>query len=408
MLIEFNVKNFRSMKGETTFSLLASKDKLHENNLIINKKLKKDRLLKSAVIYGANASGKSNVLIALNTMKSIITNSHRYQQGEELNYQPFKLDPECTDEPTEFNVVFIKNDIQYNYGFSYDSSRIINETLYWYPRGKKALVFSRKNTNEYKFTEDKKKQAFFSERTPENVLYLSRATQLNYEITKEPIDWFISDLRIILATDHPGLNVFTNSMIDDEKSKRKILKALEAADVGIDDIRSERVKLKEKDLPQNIPVEIKEIIAKSEQTRITTIHNGVKFDFNSDESDGTRRLYALIGPIIEAIENDRVLVIDEIDTKLHHLLNVFIIRLFHSPDNDRSQLIFNIHNTNLLDRDLFRRDQIWFTEKDPSSGETDLYSLLEFRPRNDVNIQKGYLAGRYGALPIIKTHGFLK
>ena len=415
MLIEFNVQNFRSIKKEVTLSLVASPDRSLDNNLI-ETDLLRDNLLRSAVIYGANASGKSNVILAFSILKNLVERSNTFQKGTKINFFPFKLDKKYLSKPSKFEVVFIKNNIKYIYGVSFNSEKIIDEYLYYYPEGRKALIFERKDTNNYRFTIDRKKQKFISEKTLDNVLYLSNSTQLNYDKTSEAFDWFKDNLGIIGVADHPGLIRYTiNKLNEDVKMKEFILKALIEADLGINNLFASFEVISIDELPIQIREQFKTIISDSEQNLekldITTIHkvldeigneNYVEFDFE-EESEGTKRLFSLIGLWIDSLNNGRVLVVDELDTKLHHLLNVFLIKLFNDPTQNKNnaQLIFTTHNTNLLDQDIFRRDQIWFTEKNPSQGSTDLYSLIEFSPRKDKNIQKGYLSGRYGAIPFI-------
>ncbi|MBU4373003.1 MAG: ATP-binding protein [Euryarchaeota archaeon] len=416
MLIEFSLENFRSIKDEVTLSLVASPDKSLDNNLITTEVLKKDNLLRSAVLYGANASGKSNVVLAFNSLKKLVMMSHTFQKGTEISYSPFKLDKKYLSMPTKFNVIFIKNNIKYVYGVSFTNEKIIDEYLYYYPEDRKAIIFERKDTNDYKFTIDKREQKFLSKKTLENVLYLSSSTQLNYKRTSEAFDWFKDTLAVIGATDHPQLIDFTaRSLNKDKKLKELILKALLEADLGINDVSASFEKISIEELPHDMPHELKKLMnlgkGDIEKLDIKTIHkvldekgNEFKVEFNFDEeSEGTKRLFALIGPWIDSLNNGRVLIIDELDTKLHHFLNIFLIKLFQDPTQNKSnaQLIFTTHNTNLLDLDLFRRDQIWFTEKNPRDGSTDLYSLIEFSPRKDKNIRKGYLVGRYGAIPFI-------
>lgn len=421
MMIEFSFENFRSIKDEVTLSLVASPDKSLDNNLIKTEVLKKDSLLRSAVIYGANASGKSNVVSAFSSLKNLVMMSHTFQKGTAISYSPFKLDKNYLSKPTKFKIVFIKNNIKYVYGVSFNNEKIIDEYLYYYPEDRKAIIFEREDTNNYKFTIDKKEQKFLSEKTLENVLYLSNSTQLNYKKTSEAFDWFKDTLAVIGTTEHPQLIDFTiRSLNKDKKLKELVLQALFEADLGISDVVASIEKVSIDEMPLLIQKQLIRIMSDAsgnmpsnvEKIDIKTIHKVIdekgdefKAEFNFDEeSEGTKRLFALIGPWIDALSNGRVLIIDELDTKLHHLLNVFLIKLFHNPDQNRSnaQLIFTTHNTNLLDLDLFRRDQIWFTEKNPGVGNTDLYSLIEFSPRKDKNIQKGYLAGRYGAIPFIK------
>ncbi|PWB52503.1 MAG: hypothetical protein C3F06_08085 [Candidatus Methanoperedenaceae archaeon] len=428
MLIEFSIQNFRSIKEEVTLSLVASSDKSLDNNLIQKDILKKDKLLRSAVISGPNASGKSNVVLAFNSLKGLVMKSHKFQKGTELSYSPFKLDKDYLSKPTKFEIVFIQNNIKYVYGVSFTNEKIINEYLYYYPEGHKSLIFERKDTYNYRFTIDKKNQKFFSEKTLENALYLSISTQLNNKTTSEAFNWFKDTLTTVIATDNPGLINKTVELYNkDENLKKIILKALDLADLGIIDLSANIEKVPLEDVSIGLlhdsptvkkTLKTESIILEQDDKGmllvnmdIKTIHKApnnegdefkVEFEFE-EESEGTKRLFSLIGPWIDALDKGSVLVVDELDTKLHHKLNVFLIDLFHDPTQNKNnaQLIFTTHNTNLLNLDLFRRDQIWFTSKNPKVGSTDLYSLLEFSPRKDKNIQIGYLEGRYGAIPFI-------
>ncbi|MCX9025078.1 MAG: ATP-binding protein [Candidatus Methanoperedens sp.] len=435
MLIEFSVENFRSIKDKVTLSMVSSSDKSLDNNLIRTNSLGEDSLLRSSVIYGANASGKSNIVLAFRFLKMLVRNSHRNQKGTKLGVTPFKLDPNYLSKPSKFDVVFIKNNTKYVYGVSVTNEKVIDESLYHYPEGRKALLFKRENTTDYKFAADIKEQKFFSDMTLENVLYLSRSTQLNYQKLSEPFDWFKDTLKIITAEDTFNLTEFTiRRFNEDNNLKEYMLKAFKEADIGIDDFSAsfEKVSTDEGTITSNDEkiIEISKLIAQISNVssvdndifisdnkgnlnkiNIRTIHtvfkgksNELKVSFEFDEeSDGTKKMFSLIGPWIDALSNGRTLIVDELDTKLHHLLNVFLIKLFNDPTQNKNnaQLIFTTHNTNLLSLDLFRRDQIWFTEKNPNTGSTSLYSLLEFKQRKDQDIQKGYLAGRYGAIPFI-------
>ncbi|HIH31505.1 TPA: AAA family ATPase [Candidatus Woesearchaeota archaeon] len=409
MLIEFSIENFRSIKEKVTFSMIATKDISLDGNLIKDV-LKEDTLLKSAVIYGANASGKTNVILALGFLKALVMNSHNHQKGQEIRFTPFKLDKKYLTKPTKMSIVFMKNEVKYHYEVSFDNEKVIEESLYYYPNNKKAVIFSRSDSKGFKFTIDEKEQKVISERTLPNVLYLSKSTQENYKKTAEAFDWFKDNLQVVGTTDHPALANFTIELMKkDAELKSYVLKALLEADVGIDDVSTISKKVSPEDL-KNLPPEVIKLILgdkpEIEAYQIQTLHKGVVFDFQDEESEGTKRIFSLIGPWIDALKNGRILVVDEIDTKLHHLLNIFLIKLFHDPTQNKSnaQLIFTTHNTNLLDQDIFRRDQIWFTEKNPEKGSSDLYSLTEYSPRKDKDIEKGYLAGKYGALPFIKEN----
>lgn len=406
MLIEFTIENFTSIREKITFSMVATKDNSLIDNLIKSEELS-DPLLKSAVLYGANASGKTNVLYALVRLRSMIINSHKYQKGDKIEFTPFKLNKDCLSKPTRYTITFTKNQKKYLYVLSFDSEKVIEESLYSLPYNK--IIFERTNTNDYKFTEDTKIQESISERTLPNMLYLSKATQENNKLVSDAFDWFRNDIIPIKSLDLTTSDIekTLQSMQGDESFKKLVLKALLVADLGIEDIKSITKKITADDL-QDVPKEIIPLLLGDKKERempsVQTLHKGVLFDLE-EESDGTRKMFYLIGHWIDALKNGKLLVIDELDTKLHHVLIVFLIRLFHdsTQNKDNAQLIFSTHNTNLLDQDIFRRDQIWFTEKNSETGSTELYSLVEFSPRKDKDLERGYLAGKYGALPFIKS-----
>ena len=407
MLIEFSIENYRSIKEKVTFSMVATKDTSLDGNLIKNA-LNDGSLLKSAVIYGANASGKTNILLALNFLKILVLSSHNHQKGQKLVFTPFKLDKKCLERPTRFQIVFTKKEVKYDYTLAFNKERVVEECLSHYPNNKKALLFERKN-DEYKFTIDEKDQGFIAKRTLENVLYLSKSTQENYGKNLPAFEWFRDELQFVGPYEPIRSEEFTINLLNkDKKLKELILKALLEADMGIEDIDAVIKKLE--NVPDTLPQEIKSFLINAKapfrQTEIKTFHKGVVFDFFTEESEGTKRMFSLIGPWIDALRNGKILIIDELDVKLHHFLNLFLVNLFHDPTQNKTnaQLIFTTHNTNLLDQDIFRRDQIWFTEKDIEDASTKLYSLTEYNPRKDKDIQKGYLAGKYGALPFIKEN----
>ena len=407
MLIEFTVENFRSIKEPVTFSMLATKDKKLDENLIKNA-LKGDSLLKTAAIYGANASGKTNVLLALQSFSSLVLMSHHYQKGRKIGFTPFKLDKKCLFKPTKMSVAFIKDRLQYKYSVSFTGEKFFNESLHYYPNNRKAIIFERKNTDEYKFTVHEKKQKLISERTLPNQLYLSKATQDNYEKTSPAFDWFTANLQMIQSNHYPSIESLTSTLLrQNDESKKYILKALLEADLGIDGVSVRSKPIPFKEISDVRPEFAKFVFTNKEKFEINEVkafHKGVAFNFENEESEGTKRIFSLIGFWVDSLKKGRVLLVDELDVKLHPLLTVFLIELFHDPTQNKknAQLIFTTHNTNFLDQDLFRRDQIWFTEKDHETGSTHLYSLVEYKARNDENVEKRYLLGKYGALPFIK------
>lgn len=420
MLIDFSVENFLSIKEEVCFSLLASSDKSLDNNLITGEKaLKKDSLLRSAVLYGANASGKSNVIKALDNLKYLVVTSSKNIPDQNIRFLPFKLDEKCLSKPSKFNINFVQGGIRYNYKVSFTSEKVIDESLYYYPKGTEAIIFEINDTINYRFTIDKSKQKGMAERTLENVFYLSNSAQQNYDRTLAPFKWFSNVLDVIGPTE--GLDQYaTLKLMDkDEKFKNVVLKSLVVADLGISDLHASIKEIPLEDF-SNIPEDLKvfidtsnkkidsvsHIVLKFSHNGFDGKHNKIGVQFNIDEeSDGTQRLFSLIGPWLNSLKNGSILIIDELDSKLHPFLCEYLIGMFNNPEinTSNSQLVFTTHNSTFLDQDIFRRDQIWFTEKDAEFGNTNLFSLLEFNQRKDANIEKGYLAGRYGAVPFIKN-----
>lgn len=404
MLIDFTLGNFRSFKDEKTLSFVASSDTSLPNNVIQLDNSKKNKLLRSIIIFGPNASGKTNILKGISYLKHLILNSHEFQPGDKIFFEPFLLDSEYSLKPSKFEIFFMKKDIKYLYGISLIKDKIIDEYLFYYPKGKKALLFNRVNTNKYNFTQNKREQKIISKQTPENMLYLSRSANMNFEKTIQPFLWFKEDLKIITSTSNPELENFTAKMLDDDPSfKEVVVSSLRIADLGIDDITIKIRELSEKDLPQNMPRELKDFVlkSKSESIEIKTKHGEVEFDL-VDESNGTRRFFSLIGPWADAIRSGKTLLIDELDESLHPFLESFLISILHHENMRRpSQVVFTSHNVNLLDKKIFRRDQIYFTERNPETMSSDLYSLSDFSPRKDLDLRKGYLTGKFGSIPFI-------
>ncbi len=420
MLIDFSVENFLSIKEEVCFSLLASSDKSLDNNLITGEKaLKNNSLLRSAVLYGANASGKSNVLKSLVYLRFLVGTSSKNIPGQNIQFSPFKLDNKYLSKPSKFDINFVQDGIRYNYKVSFTSEKVIDECLYYYPKGTKAMIFERNDTTNYKFTIDQSKQKGMAERTLENIFYLSNSAQQNYDKTLEPFKWFLDVLTIIGPAGSLNEHSTARSIHENIKIRKTVLKALAVADLAIDDINVSIKEIPVEDYP-NLPDDLKKMIDEPDNKidsinsiDVKLFHKGndedgneidVQFDFK-EESDGTQRLFSLIGPWIDSLNHGSILIVDELDSKLHPFLCKFLIGMFNNPEINKSnsQLLFTTHNSTFLDQDIFRRDQIWFTEKDAKFGNTNLFSLLEFNQRKDANIEKGYLAGRYGAVPFIKN-----
>lgn len=410
-MIEFSVSNFLSFKERMLFSMVASNDDaLQESNVF---EAGKQRLVKSAVVYGANASGKSNLLNAMSFMRyMVLTSSKDTQANEDIDVDRFKLSTECEGKPSLFEIVFIRKGCTYRYGFEVDRKKVHSEWLYSIPKTKEAELFVREGNKIKVNTVRFKEGRDLNDKTRENALFLSVCAQFNGKISTDILTWvryvnFISGLH-----DH-GLGVTVKKLKEPEQ-KRRIMEITRIADLCIDDIEGSTEKPTLENLPKDMPEEMKKDILKRDMmfVELKTVHRKfgankeevgkVTFDIEENESGGTQKYLSMAGPILDTIENGKILVIDELDARLHPLLTQAIVALFNSPANrTNAQLIFASHDTGLLNNKLFRRDQIWFTEKD-HYGATSLYSLVELRGvRKEASFGKDYVLGKYGAIPFI-------
>ncbi|MBN1828358.1 MAG: ATP-binding protein [Deltaproteobacteria bacterium] len=412
MLIEFSAANVLSFKDRVTLSMVASNDDvLQERNVFTQGK---KRLVKSAVIYGANASGKSNLINAMLFMSGmVLTSSKDTQANEEIDVDAFKLSTETDNKPSFFEIVFIQNGRTYRYGFEADRKKVHSEWLFTVPTTKEAELFVREGEkikmNHLRFKEG----IDLKSKTRENALFLSVCAQWNGKISKELLLWFQNFRFIYGLSNYPYLGVTVEKLKSPEQ-KRKLLEMARMADLSIDDIEGREEKLTIDKLPKGLSEEMKRDILKRDisEVELKTTHKKfdksnkevgkVIFDLEENKSGGTQKFLSMAGPLLYIIENGAVLVIDEMDARLHPLLTRFILSLFNSPVNDKNaQLIFATHDTNLLSNKYFRRDQIWFTEKDQYSV-SNLYSLIELQGvRKEASYGKDYILGKYGAIPFI-------
>ena len=420
MFIEFNVTNYRSIRETQTISMVASKyyNELDEMNCFDSGVTGLQKMLRSAVLYGPNAAGKSNLFRALHFMQSFVLESHSLQEGQTIKTVPFALNERSQNEPSEFEIFFLQDNVRYQYGFAANRMRVTKEWLLAFPEGKAQRWYER----EYDATEDKDKWYFGSkfsgrrqlwqEATRKNALFLSTAIQLNNEQLKPVFSWFQNKLVSIL----PGTPINLKFSIDQCASAEgtlRIMDFMNSADIGISGIEVKKIPIppmKSEMLPPDMPQPIKEKILLEMQGKelpdIQFLHKmdtgeSVPFRF-SDESDGTKRLFAFAGPWLDVLAKGRILFVDELGTSLHPLMVRFLLGLIQNQEINRynAQLIFTTHDTSVLDTDILRRDQIWFVEKDPKQASR-LYPLSDFKPRQGEALEKGYLKGRYGALPFI-------
>lgn len=405
MLIEFSIENFLSFKEKVTFTMEASSDKKLEGNFV---NIDNEKILKSTAIYGANASGKTNLFKALSLVGIMIMQSNFVDPNSMLPIIPFKLNKKTINEPSSFEIKFIFNNIKYLYGFKADSKAIYNEYLYYYPKGKQAKIFIRENKDKYTFNvEDNKNLNDIKEKNTANKFFLSTATTWNFEKTKPAYDFLTQKLGVIFSIEQ--VNNYSYKMYNsdsDGELEKLALKFLKKADFNIIGYKVNEEKITEETIKM-FPDSIKSFFSVGATTyKINTKHNleneEVEFDIG-EESEGTKNIFSLIPVIRDVFVNSKILIIDEIDKSLHPLLVKYIIEIFNDEEINKngSQLIFNTHDTNILDLELLRRDQIWFTEKNAIDGSSNIYPLDDFSVRNTENVEKGYLLGRYGAVPFI-------
>lgn len=420
MIISFSVKNFKTFKKRAAISLIASnydKTTRVEENIISDNNFNL-KILKSSVIYGANASGKSKFLEALLFMKSfVIESSKETQKGDLISVVPFKLSTESENGNTEFEIVFEQKNTIFRYGFEVNKDFVAAEWLYRKQKIKEVELFYREE-QEFEVHKEMSKAVKISKEglVRDNALFISVAAQFNDETSITIIEWF-KQLRTLSGLFEEGYKGFTLGKTEEPIQKSKILELLKAADLGIDNV--ELTILDDSNIPNDVPKELRDKLIKAVKdgdkivSDVLMSHKkfdasgravgNVSFSVDDDESAGTNKFFALTGPILDVLENGYTLIIDELDSKLHPNLVCKIVSLFNSKELNKknAQLIFNTHDTNLLSSGLFRRDQIWFTEKD-KYGAASLYSLADFkeqRVRKEEAFEDNYIRGKYGAVP---------
>lgn len=424
-LLHFTIENFRSIseRKSIVFTPKSIKDEPHSNVCEING----IKYLRTIAVYGANSSGKSNLIQGLGRMSDLVLSSVKMNDDDELFYDPFSLNMTKVNSPTFYEIVFVTDQFCYRYGFSNTKKRIYYE---WLTRkensGSENKLFVRTpegiGIDEGLFPEGKDLEA----KTNDNRLFLSVVGQLGGEISKSVIRFFQRELNVLSGLDTNSYNFFTKRFLSEEHSGCDDLKKFFLrVQLGFKDISPLVRTFDVADLPEDMPKELKEDIAKdlkgAKNIKILSSHgiydkegNTIEtqnFDFDRMESAGTRKLFDLAGPIFDTLNSGTVLVVDELDAKMHPLISQELVALFNDPKRNlhQAQLIFTTHDTNLLSSHLLRRDQIWFTEKDEQE-RTDIYNMMNIvlpdgtMPRGDGNIERNYIRGRYGAIPYISPY----
>ncbi len=440
MLVQFSVQNYKSFRDEAKLSLLASsydKDPFTEANLI-NTKLP-IRLLKTVAIYGPNAAGKSKLVEAMHVMRLFMLRSAA-STGQKIPVVPFRLNNETDQAPSEFELVFLHEGDLFRYGFAATADHVVAEWLFYRPElarpktkeieifYRDAQTFDTVHPRQFKIGARLIKDGMIRP----DALLLSVAAQFNEMLAQRVFSW-LGRFNIISGLQEEGYEGFTVSKVMHPTGKGAIMGFLREADLGIADVRVRAIE-HESELPGNLPADLHERLTAALMEKDGVIFGGAKavhrvydslgnrtgmleFDME-EESSGTQKYFALSGPILETLQQGEVLVIDELESKLHPNLVQKIVSLFHSPITNphHAQLIFNTHDSNLMSAQgssyvgsptpLFRRDQIWFVKKD-RYGASSLYSLAGFKTdqvRKSDNFREKYLEGRYGAVPYLNEY----
>jgi hypothetical protein len=418
MLLEFSVGNFLSFRERKTLNLVASSiSDYKETNTITSER---HILLKGAVIYGANASGKSNFIRAMSTMKRIVMLSFNQSSTKALGVTPFLLNTETEKSPSYFEVLFEILGTRYRYGFEVTDKEVVGEWLYESKKNVEKFLFLREKDG-IEVSPSYKEAENLESKTRDNALFLSVIDQFNGVVAKRIMNWFNNFITISGLT-HENYELVTFKMLGKENTAKTLGSFYDQLDLGFEGLSIDKEKFSPKRIPEDAPESLVKLLVKDLEGafrfKIKTLHNkydkdnkkvgDVEFDMRSQESAGTNKVFNISGPIFDVLQDGGVLVIDELDSSLHPLMTLAITRLFNSEkDNSKNaQLIFTTHDTNLFSYGKYRRDQIYFVEKD-KYGASDLYSLVEYREedgtkvRKDRSFESDYIQGRYGAVPYI-------
>ena len=425
MIIEFNFQNYRSFMNLNTLSLSAVKSfKEHEDThtVLLDDKT---RLIKSAVIYGNNASGKSNLIQAITFMKSVVLNSFRdaLLDNEEKKFplQKFLLNTETENQPSYFEMIFIQDGVKYRYGFEINSNEVVSEWLF-HTTSKEVYLFKREfssiEINKTAFKEGLNLES----KTKENVLFITLVAQLNGIISNQVVSWFKKINCIKSASDDAYKHYTVRTLKEDSQFLNWVTsftKFLEISNVttserSMSEFNFDKMKIKDKEIISLLK-NVQEIASKQPKlNKIITWHrkydkdqflvDTIPFDFDNQESEGTKKLLYLLGPWYDSLRLGKILLVDELDSQLHSHLIIHLINFFHICNKKNAQLICTVHDTTMLNKEIFRRDQIYFVEKN-QFGVSELYSLADFKSehvRNKSAFEKNYLEGKYGAIPYFK------
>ena len=413
MIVRFSVENYKSIHKKLDLSFIAESLKQHEDSNIIHTSFTKVDLLKSIALYGANASGKTNLIKSLDIMRELVLNSAlQYQLSRAIDIEPYELLIKSKNEPTTFEMDFIAFESRYRYGFTVSKKRIHTEYLFSVLKTTEKLLFKRSETEiEFgqSFSEGYGKESFVKPTS----LFLSTLAQLNGTLSSQIIEWF-SNLTIITDYNYPSFTGYTAQLIKEKQHSEFILKVFKAVGLDFEGVEIKTVNIDD-NLMQFLSLDLRDLIKKNlpQQLQVITRHkvldlNGQEVgyaDFDlKQESAGTQKFFAIAGPIINSLLNGYPIVIDEMDARLHFKLVYFLVQLFNGTRYNPfgGQLIFSNHMLDLMDKDLLRRDQIILVSKNKEG--TKASSIHKLGARSDKSFKRDYLGGEFGALPDIKLN----
>ncbi|MWP38291.1 AAA family ATPase [Rhodobacter sphaeroides] len=425
MLIEFSVQNHRAIRDKQTFSMAASAttQRAGHGHVLETGVAAIPFILSEACIFGANGAGKSSLINAMAAMKHFVRSSGKNSPGDRLLVKPFKFDSEWREKPSEFEVIFLKDETVYQYGFSLDANRVIEEWLFTRPRatGRERQIFSRTylpDTGEYEWqlnsTHLKGERDSWKSQTTENSLFLSTAVRLNAKGLEPAYEWITKTWCLLDSAELQHQAAHTIDWLREGEKKQRVLDFLRSADIDLRDIE-----LEEKDVPADVMNVIQAIfksegsddvpdLGKMKVPDLTTVRNDnnaqpTPLPF-SEESTGTKALFSLAAPVMSVLDAGRTLIVDELNTGLHPLAFQHLIGLFASKKSNPkgAQLIFTTHDTSVADQECLGRDQIWIVEKNKQLA-AELVPLSDFRERDAKGFQKKYLDGRFGGIPRVEV-----
>lgn len=405
MILEIRLSNFFSIKDEIVLDLRAANIKSKNAKALKNNitKFGKTPVLKTVAMYGANASGKSNIIKAIRFCSMMVLNSHNHNENTTFNFKKFKFG-NSSKKPSHYFIRFVMNAIEYEYSFSLMQNSVVTESLYYYPKGRIAKIFTRDERlgktkkEKYSFGSVLKRPLDVADNTSNKTLYISRASQMDREIAKNVFNYFNSTFILgYLGHNAPQIENLFNIY------KQQLLEALRIADSDIIDIKIRKVKKQGKNINanlQDLTLSVEDVI--QDALQIKTYHKAdpsVGFDLITEESEGTKKLFVIMLNILDIVSNNKILLIDEIGESLHTDIIEYIFNLFRA--GKRAQLICTTHNTRFLNLTKFRKDQILFVNKNEDAS-TDLYSLYDYSDfRDTMDLEKAYLQGRFDAVPFV-------